>query len=780
MSDLKTCESFDLVERLYWLANNQPDRLAYRFLEDSRGSVAESGQRLLTYRALLQQVESVASVLTDHLAGSLLERESFGNQHAGNNQPVVNARVVLAFPPGLDFVASFFACLLLGVTAVPIPPPGRRHMQRFIDVILDTRPVALLTLESQLNTVNEGLAQLEQQTGQRVGQQIGEIAVLPVDTAVASTGVAKYRRADGQSIAFLQYTSGSTGTPKGVMVSHANLLDNLQRIRDCFGHDENSRGVIWLPPYHDMGLIGGILQPLYAGFPVTLMAPASFLRSPLRWLQAIEHFGATTSGGPNFAFQHCIERITQQDRANLDLSSWKVAFTGAEVVRARTLKSFAEIFSACGFKASAWLPCFGMAETTLLVTGNRLNTNVTKLSIDRKALEQSLIVKVDEGAVGAYTRVGNGAVADDHEICIVDADSLQPCNDDRVGEIWLRGPSVALGYWGRETETAETFSAYTADNEKAWLRTGDLGFIYEGELFISGRLKDLVIIRGRNLYPHDLERCIEDSHDLMASNATAAFTVDIDDEERLIIIHQPPRRVAEDVLNIMMTAIRSALSEEFEVAAHAIVMLKPGHLPLTPSGKVQRRRCRQQFLDNGLKYVAQWHAIDSAKNMAAVDNVTRVAGQTLADQVLADQVLDAKQVERWLCQWLAQRLQCSLADIDINRPLADFGLDSLAAVDLAAGLSMLTAKKAEFKEDFSETIAWQYPTVSVLARYVAGEDLGEASGKKYVKQAEHTASENTVLNVTSKNTTPGEGIDSSVDAAAMLTAELERVQRRNR
>lgn len=728
MPEAATELRMDLIESLYQRAAQQPDQLAYRFLEDSRQPVAESGEDTLLYGDLLQQVE--------HVAAHILEHSTLTSS--------AEARAVLAYPPGLDFVVAFLACHRLGITAVPMPIPGRRRrMQRFLDVVHDAKPSILLTLNAQCDAVAEGLQQLDEGSN--------SITVLATDTdvdiAASVNKLPAYHRPAANATAFLQYTSGSTGTPKGVMVSHANLLDNLQRICDRFGHNSNSRGVIWLPPYHDMGLIGGILQPLFVGFPVTLMAPASFLRSPLRWLQAIEHYGATTSGGPNFAYQHCIDRISEQDKADLDLSCWKVAFTGAELVRANTLENFARHFADNGFNRAAWLPCYGMAETTLLVTGSPVEQNISTISLDRTALEKSRIATSDNAE--SITRVGNGKAADEHDICIVDPVDCKPCASDRIGEIWLRGPSIASGYWQREAETGEAFGAHTNDGDGPWLRTGDLGFMHNDELYISGRLKELIILRGRNLYPQDIERCIENSHAALASDATAAFTVEVDNEERLVIVHEPPRRFDKNAIAEILSAIHASLSQEFDTAAHAIVFLKPGHLPLTPSGKVQRRNCQQQFTQNSLQALTRWDA-------AAQNNSHRTTPVT-------ETLHSADEIERWMQAWLSRRLQCAAADIDIHRPLAEFGLDSLAAVDLATDLSTVSGSEKEI----SETIAWRYPTIAALARYVTSETAQQQTDASIAESHDTASQANTA--------SPAD----AASAAALLAAELELAQRRN-
>lgn len=724
--DSQMPSGLDLVGILHWRAHHQAQRIAYRFLEDNALAVADCPGQVLTYGQLWRRVQDTADQLSAHPA----------NRDADHQQ----ARVVLSFNPGLDFVVGFLACLRAGAVAVPLPPPGRhRRMQRFLGVVRDALPDLVLTQDSLVSDVTGAMQQLD--TGR---------AQIPVLSCEGGSGETTGSPSPGGSIAaaegaaLLQYTSGSTGAPKGVVVTHANLRDNLEQIRVRFGHDTDSRGVIWLPPYHDMGLIGGILQPLFVGFPVTLMAPASFLRRPLRWLQAIGHFAATTSGGPNFAFEHCLARITPEERAQLDLSTWRVAFTGAEVVHAATLREFADAFAVSGFSERAWLPCFGMAEATLMVTGNPVDQAPTVLTLDRDALAQSRVERTADDDSRVTVLTGNGRVMDNGQLLIVDPASRQTLADDQVGEIWLSGPSIASGYWARERETAEVFTAYTVDGRGPFLRTGDLGFLHAGELFVSGRLKDLIILRGRNLYPADIERRVEQSHAALAAGKTAAFTIDEGHGERLVIAHEPPRQFAVDQAAEVFAAVLAVLSAEFDASAHAILLLKPGQLPMTASGKVQRRACSQRYADGSFACHTQWQAARAQQPVAAAN---RVAHKTVRE-------LTASDIESWIREWLARRLGLSPADIDVQRPLAEFGLDSLAAVELAGDLGQLTGRE----QPLSETTAWRYPTIAALAAHVStGNDAGSSA-------------------VPPVQTTQQAALD---DAVAMLEAELEQARRRS-
>jgi acyl-CoA synthetase (AMP-forming)/AMP-acid ligase II len=429
---------------------------------------------------------------------------------------------------------------------------------------------------------------------------------------------------DSQSLALIQYTSGSTGVPHGVMVSHANLQDNAGHICRLFRHTPVSRGLIWLPPYHDMGLIGGILQPMHAGFEVTLMSPLHFLQQPARWLRAVARTRATTSGGPNFAYELAVDKVGPEDLDGLDLSSWDVAFTGAEPIRAETLERFADAFEPFGFRREAFYPCYGLAESTLMASGAPKPGPyvVHDMPADRSE---------SNGNGQPQTRrqvVGCGRALVGQELAVVDPERLTRCVDGQVGEIWIRGASVAQGYWNRPERTQETFAAYLADSgEGPFLRTGDLGFLTDGELFVTGRRKDLIIIDGRNHYPHDIEETVERSHAAIRPRCCAAFSIEGDTQEQLIIVTEierqyVPRRAqagadagagpqaagaASDKPDgdkqEILRAIRRAVAEQHDLRVADIRLLKPGTIMKTSSGKIQRFACRQRYVEGTLEEI---------------------------------------------------------------------------------------------------------------------------------------------------------------------------------
>jgi len=522
-------------------------------------------------------------------------------------------RALLLYPPGLEFVAAFFGCLYAGVVAVPAyPPRSARTLPRLLEIARDARPAVALTTTELAAMIGGMAAQVPDLSALRL---LATNAV-PLDEAAAWTDPG----ASGSTMAFLQYTSGSTAAPKGVMVTHGNLLHNEEMIRQAFGQTAESVIVGWLPLYHDMGLIGNVMQPLYLGARCVLMSPIAFLQSPKRWLAAISRYRATTSGGPNFAYDLCVRKISPADRADLDLASWDTAFNGAEPVRAETMARFAEAFGGCGFQANAFFPCYGLAEATLFVTGGTGSGEVRGAprvaAFDRALLEAGEARPLPAADPASRTLVSCGRAWLGQELAIVDPATLTPCDGGAIGEVWVRGPSVAQGYWQRPVETAETFDGRLArdpgepragaeTNPAPFLRTGDLGFLDGGELFIAGRLKDLIIIRGRNLYPQDIELTVERSHPALRPGCGAAFSIELGQEERLVVVHEHERTPNDSPLDpesveAIAEAVRRAVAEQHEAQVQQVVLLRAGTIPKTSSGKIQRRACRAALLGGRL------------------------------------------------------------------------------------------------------------------------------------------------------------------------------------
>jgi len=579
-------------------AAESPDREAYVFLADG-----ELETERLTWSELDSRARAVAWAL----------RESV--------QP--GERALLLYPPGLDFVAAFFGCLYAGVVAVPAYPPrlNDRSQSRLRAIAADATPRAALTTTS-------------------IAERVPELAAarwIPTDALPA--GAPDLPDPDPDAVAFLQYTSGSTSTPKGVMVTHANLVHNERMIGDAFAMDEDSVVVGWLPLYHDMGLIGNVLQPLHAGARCVLMSPVAFLQRPRRWLEAIHRYRGTTSGGPNFAYELCVRKIPPVEREGLDLSSWRVAFNGAEPVRAHTLEAFAEAFAPRGFRASSFYPCYGLAEATLFVTGG----------------DPGRAPRVEGG------RVSNGHAWDAQRIAIVHPETREELPPGSEGEVWIAGPSVAAGYWGNPEATERDFRARLAMGQGPFLRTGDLGILHEGELYVTGRIKDLIILRGRNHYPQDVELTAQRSHPDLRPDSGAAFAVEIEGEERLVVVQEVERR-RRDGLEELAAAVRRAVAEEHEVQPYEVVLVRTGTVPKTSSGKVQRGACRAQYLAGELTVLER-----------------SVVGRELP-------VPRDEGEQEPLRDIAAQALGLPVELVDPDRPLTELGLDSLSAVELKGGI----------------------------------------------------------------------------------------------
>ena len=438
---------------------------------------------------------------------------------------------------------------------------------------------------------------------------LADLKWVATDTIEANDQEFMPRSATSESLAFLQYTSGSTGTPKGVMVTHGNIIHNQQLIQQAFGHSEKTIFAGWLPLFHDMGLIGNVLQPMYLGIPCILMPPVAFLQKPIRWLKAISKYRATTSGGPNFAYDLCVKKVQPEQLANLDLSSWDLAFNGAEPIQAETLEQFSKKFAQCGFNYSAFYPYYGMAETTLLAAGGVKNLKPVIRGVKKAELKQNSIVKSEISWKGSQGLVGCGRPYRlGQKVIIVDHESLTRSKKGQVGEIWLSGGSIASGYWNRPSATHEAFQAYLQDTQEGpFLRTGDLGFLLDGELFVTGRIKDVIIIRRQNHYPQDIELTVQKSHPALRPNCGAAFTVESKGLERLVIVQEVERSYLRKLdVNEVVGNITQAVTAQHALQVYAIVLIKTGSIPKTSSGKIQRYACRTAFLNGSLNVVEEW------------------------------------------------------------------------------------------------------------------------------------------------------------------------------
>lgn len=702
------------VDVLCWRAQQQPAQTAYRFLPEG----VVGAERLMTYGALDRQARAIASLL--------IELQGQGQ------------RVVLLYPAGLDYIAAFFGCLYAGAIAVPAyPPRPNRSLQRIQSIIRDSGATIALTQEAVLTKLEQRFSECPEL------KSLYWLSTDALDEALA----ARWQRPalEANSLALLQYTSGSTAAPKGVMISHDNLLHNSSLINQFFQDSAASSGVSWLPPYHDMGLVGGILQPLYIGAEMTLMPPVAFLQKPIRWLEAICHYGATTSGGPNFAYDLCVRKTTPEQRQRLDLSSWELAFSGAEPILFETLERFAAAFAGAGFQRTAFYPCYGMAETTLMITGADKGQPLETHPAAARALQLNQVLP-PEADDDRRILVSCGRPHAAQQVTIVEPQTHQICAENTIGEIWVsHSRSTAQGYWSRPEETQRSFAAELAGGSASpFLRTGDLGFLRQGQLYVTGRLKDLIIIRGRNHYPQDIEATVEQAHPALRAGAGAAFSVDMGEAEQLVVVQELERSYLRRLEpEALCAAIRQRVAEQHELQVAAIVLLKTNTLPKTSSGKIQRYLCRSGFLDRQLEAVYTWEA-ESLANLLFDETDSSLEPQLiearpveaergtgaiapLAAGAIAPALKlpsagpeplaggSALEIQRWITGWLAQALQTPVAAIDVRRPFAEYGLDSVTAVELADALESALGMPLE------PTLAYEYPTLEALAAHLASQ-----------------------------------------------------------
>jgi acyl-CoA synthetase (AMP-forming)/AMP-acid ligase II len=585
-----------LTEILRERAALTPDARAYTFLDQG-----EREGRSLTWSALDRRSRAIGAAI-----GSAAPR---------------GARVLVMFPPALDFVPAFFGVLAAGAIAVPTYPPAGSRVDRTVTRLrgmirdagigLVVAPIAVRRRAAALEALVPELSAVEW--------------LVPDEIPDATADCWRDPRSGEHDVALLQYTSGSTAEPRGVMVSHANLVHNLAHSARLARHDARSVSVCWLPVNHDMGLIDGVLQPAFSGFPAWLMAPTAFLQRPARWLQAISLFRATHSGGPNFAYDLCVRRVRAEERPSLDLTSWAVAYNGSEPVRHGTLDAFLRAFAGCGFREEAFRPAFGLAESTLLVASSPRGTRPERIDLDAAAMARGEVRPVAPAVRGSTTLVASGVLDGESRISIVDPGSLRSVPADRIGEIWIAGRSVALGYWRRPLETAATFHARLPGCcAGPFLRSGDLGFVRDGRLFVTGRIKDVLIVRGLKHYPQDLELAAERAHPALRPGGCAAFALPRRDEEAVVVLAEIDPRTSDSRSTTIpvgpnfssaepnvgsagvIAAIRRAIADTHHVAPAAIALVAAGSLPKTTSGKLQRYLCAQAFAEGTIDIIEHW------------------------------------------------------------------------------------------------------------------------------------------------------------------------------
>jgi acyl transferase domain-containing protein/acyl-CoA synthetase (AMP-forming)/AMP-acid ligase II/NAD(P)-dependent dehydrogenase (short-subunit alcohol dehydrogenase family)/acyl carrier protein len=699
-------DTSSIVDVLCSRALHQPDRLAYAFLRDGKTEEAR-----LTYKELHDR--------TWALAARLYSMKARGE------------RVLLIYPPGLDFIIAFYACLRASLIAVPAPPPepGRlkRSLPRLQSIAGDSKASLLLATGATLATLVESLS---------------HVRLFPAMEMLATDDTHPLPEVNwtepehkGEMIAYLQYTSGSTREPRGVMISHENIMHHSACLRTIWAHREDSIVVNWLPHFHDFALIDGIIQPLYSGIPSYIMAPLAFLKHPCRWLEAIAKYRATHSQAPDFAYDLCATATTPQQRAALDLTRWRMAGNGSETVRRTTIERFTGTFASCGFRPEALCPGYGLAEATLVVSAKDQGETVSFMQLDTSALEKNQVLEGTREKARITTAVSCGKPIGKIRVVIVDPGTLTRSPADKVGEVWIADRSVAQGYWNRPDETREIFRAHLADTgEGPFLRTGDLGFLKNGELYITGRLKDLIIINGINHYPQDIEYTVEGSHPGIRKNHCAAFSITMGSEERAVVICEI-ERVTEDRRKII-AAIRQAVTESHEIEVHAVALLRKGTIAKTSSGKVQRHACRKSFMAGDLDPLEEWvraskppqesiqgwllsRLAEKGDRLLISSGEKGVCPPFLSPFSVISKVKES--IQGWLLSRLAEHLNCSQEELSIDEPFAHYGLSSKDSVRFAADLEEFLGRQ------LSPALFWQHTDIGSLASYLAS--LGGKGGK---------------------------------------------------
>jgi 8-amino-7-oxononanoate synthase len=627
-----------------------------------------------------------------------------------NKVAPVGSRGILMYPPGPDFIIGFFGTLYAGCVAVPAFPPRRnRKGARIQGIAQDCEATFALTVEATAN-------QILKDEGMRA--EIAQMKLIATDGVDRSLAL-QYESPEitPDQTAVLQYTSGSTGVPKGVVLTHANVVRNCEMIAYLFGQRTEDVGVSWLPTYHDMGLIGGILSPMFIGCLMVLMSPMSFLQRPARWLRTISKFKGTISGGPNFAYQLCVDKITNEEMEGLDLSYLSVAFNGAEPVRAATLEAFSKKFASVGFKSTSHFPTYGMAETTLIVTAGPPGREPIIRHFDARNLGARNVAPVSPDDPDGRALVGCGIVTPNEQVLIVDTDTLKVLPEDQIGEIWIASPSVGHGYWEKPELSAEVFSATTVDGNGPFLRTGDLGFFQQGQLYITGRVKDLIIVRGVNRYPQDIEQTVEECHESISSSAAAAFADDFEGRERLIIAVEVQRSL-EDNWAPVIEQIRRAVTLEHELPPDAVVLVRSSSLPKTSSGKIQRHACLRAFRDGTMRIISKWVSweddLPETAPMIAAATVQQLSGQEKSGRLSDGTTKKSRDPDATIVELVKRAVKsvaqerAKLLDLDTN-VVVDLGLDSLERLQIAHTLESAVGGR------FPEEVLQEIETVREIA-----------------------------------------------------------------
>ncbi|OHU90807.1 MULTISPECIES: non-ribosomal peptide synthetase [Pseudoalteromonas] len=635
----------NLVEIVQWHLQRHPDREVFQFLKDG-----EVECHPVSYFELDQKAKEIAV--------QLLSEAQCGD------------RALLVLQNGIDFITGFFGCLYAGICAVPVYPPQNRqaYLERLEMIATDCQARFVLGTRDYFDNAQSRLEAFE---------TLGKATKIAVDEREEDTSGYVLPALNQDSLAFLQYTSGSTSAPKGVMVTHGNLINNIASMQSCFGHDEQTIIASWLPMFHDMGLIGAVLQPICIGGKVIAMTPAAFLQKPMRWLDAISKYRATSSFAPNFAYDLCVSKATEEDLQRLDLSTWTMALNGAEPIKPETVKAFANKFAPCGLHANTMYPGYGLAEATLFVSGAQRLSAPQFLEVAVSNYQHRDLVKPVTSGGATRELVSSGIPSPYNDVVIVDPEDHSRLADGQVGEVWVRGENVASGYWQNEEKTIETFRAtIRGEDDVHYMRTGDLGFIHQQHLFICGRIKELIIIRGANFYPQNIEQTLQNNIDGLKPNGGAAFTIEHEGEDALVIVQEVERTWLKKVdPEAVAQQARALIASEYGLSLHAFVMIRPMTLPKTSSGKIQRARAKQYFASGELKVVSETIFTAASKNSESAHTLD-IKSFGLSSE-LADVVLG-------LALLIAHKAKLPVAQLDIEQSIILTGLDSITLNSLVA------------------------------------------------------------------------------------------------
>lgn len=684
-------------ELLDYRASAYADKHAFTFLGENQEELDA-----LSYAELQQRVKALASVLKTQ----------------GNH----GDRVLLLYPAGLDYVVAFYACLYAGMVAVPLySPQNKRKIELIGEIANDCSASLALTTKKYLSKVDN-----------LSGHGIEQLRWFATDQVFDSADELKAAEVSGDELAYLQYTSGSTSLPKGVMLTHATTLFHSEELATHWQVNEQSVLVSWLPHFHDLGQVLSILQPLYRGFHCVLMSPTTFMKQPYIWLKAISDYKATIAGGPDFTFSHSVRNVSKEQVSSLDLSSWRSAVNGAEPVKSASLEAFSEHFAEAGFTHGTHCPAYGLAESTLVMTSDSLDTAPVFLPCNSKQLRSNKVV-VENASKDTQFLVSNGKPVMGTQVKVVNPKSKIELIEAEIGEIWISGGSIGSGYWNNEEATLQTFKAQIEGEpeQRFYLRTGDLGFIYEGNLYITGRLKDLIVVRGTNHYPQDIEQTVELSHSLIRDGYCAAFSIENSGEEQLVVVAERNRYHDEEVnYEQVFSNVKAAIAQRHSLDVSQIVIVRPGSITKTTSGKIQRRKCKNELHEGGLNILAHYQQQAESVKPAKTPNQTPESVMNMLNQPNSLEEMLKQNIRNFVSGWIANQVNVPLESIDGSKSFADYGLNSMDTFSFHSDLEVWMQKTVD------EEVIWESSTIDVLINSITAESFGAVTDNKVKPTAE--------------------------------------------